>query len=247
MKNLKFVAVTGLLAFGAFCISQGESAKGAAPAYKVVEVKGGGSIAGTVKFEGAIPKPKMLKVNKDQKTCGHGQKESEQLVVNGESMGIKDVVVSLEGITEGKAPAEGAPALDQKGCVFIPHVLAVSAGSEVELLNSDNVMHNLHSWSIRNPAFNEGVSGNGSMTKKFELPELVKITCDVHKWMSSFVVVKENPYFAVSDENGMFKIDNIPAGTYKVEAWQEKLGKRKSDVTVKSGEETVVDFVFKKK
>ena len=85
------------------------------------------------------------------------------------------------------------------------------------------------------------------MTKKFDLPEVAKITCDVHKWMSSFVVVKANPYFAVTDENGRFRIENVPAGTYKIEAWQEKLGKKTSDIAVKSKEEAVVDFVLTKK
>jgi hypothetical protein len=88
-------------------------------------------------------------------------------------------------------------------------VVAVSSGASVDLLNSDNVMHNLHSWSIKNAGFNEGVSGGGKLTKKFDLPEVVKITCDVHKWMSSFVVVKGNPYFAVTDESGRFRIENV--------------------------------------
>ena len=108
-------------------------------------------------------------------------------------------------------------------------------------------MHNLHSWSIKNAGFNEGVSGGGKLTKKFELPEVVKITCDVHKWMSAFVIVKANPYFAVTDEAGRFKIDNVPAGSYKLEAWQEKLGKKTVDVVVKPKEDSSVDLVFAKK
>ena len=87
----------------------------------------------------------------------------------------------------------------------------------------------------------------GENDEKFDLAEIVKITCDVHKWMSSFVVVKANPYFAVTNETGQFKIENVPAGTYKIEAWQEKLGKKTSDVTIKSKEEVVVDFVLAKK
>jgi plastocyanin len=215
--------------------------------YKEVEVKDGGAIVGSVKFSGTIPKAKVLKIDKDEQTCGHDNKESEELVINGETTGVKNAVVALVDIAEGKKIDAATSVLDQKECVFIPHVLAVSAGASVDLLNSDNVMHNLHSWSIKNPAFNEGVSGGGKMTKKFELPEIVKITCDVHKWMSSFIIVKENPYFTVTDEKGNFRIDNVPAGKYTIEVWQEKVGKRKSEVTVKPKEDAVVDFDLAKK
>src|SRR3970040_1946821 len=98
-----------------------------------------------------------------------------------------------------------------------------------------------------NPAFNEGVSGGGKMTEKFDLSGIAKNTCDVHKWMRFFIVNKANPYFSVTNKNGQFKIENVPAGTYKIEAWQEKLGKKAGDVTVKSKEEVWVDFVLTKK
>jgi plastocyanin len=218
-----------------------------AQAYKEIDVKDGGVIVGIVKFDGDVPTAKILKVDKDEQTCGHENKLSEELVVNGESKGIKNVVVSLVDIASGKKADTTTVALDQKECLFSPHVVAVSSGASVDLLNSDNVMHNLHSWSIKNAGFNEGVSGGGKLTKKFDLPEVVKITCDVHKWMSSFVVVKGNPYFAVTDESGRFRIENVPAGSYKIEAWQEKLGKKTGEVSVKPKEETTVDFVYTKK
>ena len=253
LKSLRCLAITGGLALSVvssmvwvnnFAVAQ---EKGAASAYKEIDVTEGGAIAGTVKFDGDVPSVKILKVDKDEQTCGHENKASEEFVVNGESKGIRNVVVSLVDIAAGKKAEAVTASLDQKECLFTPHVLAISVGASVDLLNSDNVMHNLHSWSIRNPAFNEGVSGGGKMTKKFDLAEIVKITCDVHKWMSSFVVVKANPYFAVTNENGQFKIENVPAGKYKIEAWQEKLGKKTSDVAVKSKEEVVVDFVYAKK
>ncbi|GAB61126.1 conserved hypothetical protein [Candidatus Jettenia caeni] len=250
VKSLRLMIIGGLMFStmgGMLGINHATMAAEKAPAYQEVEVTDGGVIVGTVKFDGDIPAAKALKVDKDEQTCGHDNKQSEELVINGESKGIKNVVVSLVDIAAGKKAEVTTAVLDQKECLFIPHVLAVSVGSSVDLLNSDNVMHNLHSWSIKNPGFNEGVSGGGKMTKKFDIPEMVKITCDVHKWMSAFIVVKANPYFAVTDENGSFKIENIPAGSYKIEAWQEKLGKKTSDVAVKSKEEAVVDFAFTKK
>lgn len=247
VKSLRYVAFVGGLIFGVMGTVVWVNQVAIAEAYKEVDVKDGGGIVGIVKFDGDVPTAKVLKVDKDEQTCGHENKLSEELVINGESKGIKNVVVSLVDIASGKKADTTTVALDQKECLFSPHVLAVSVGASVDLLNSDNVMHNLHSWSIKNAGFNEGVSGGGKLTKKFDFPEVVKITCDVHKWMSSFVVVKGNPYFAVTDESGRFRIENVPAGTYKIEAWQEKLGKKTSDVTVKPKEETTVDFVYTKK
>lgn len=250
VKSLQIAIIGGFVCSvmnGVLGINPPAIAAGKAPVYNEVEVTDGGTIVGTVKFDGDIPAAKLLKIDKDEQTCGHDNKQSEELVINGESKGIKNVVVSLVDIAAGKKAEVTTAVLDQKECLFMPHVLAVPVGSSVDFLNSDNVMHNLHSWSIRNPGFNEGVSGGGKMAKKFDIPEIVKITCDVHKWMSAFVVVKPNPYFAVTDENGSFKIENVPAGSYKIEAWQEKLGKKTSDVAVKSKEEAVVDFAFAKK
>lgn len=244
MKSLRLGVILGGLSFSTLLINSVAIAEDKKiTAYKEIEVKDGGTIVGTVQFGGDIPAIKMLNVDKDEQTCGHEKKQAEELVVNGGSNGIKNVVVSLVDIAEGKKGEMKTVALDQKECTFNPHVLPVSSGTSVDLLNGDNVMHNLHSWSIKNAAFNEGVSGGGKMTKKFDIPEVVKITCDVHKWMSAYIVIKANPYFALTDENGHFKIENVPPGTYKIEAWQEKLGKKSSDVTVKSKEETVVDFI----
>ncbi len=252
VKSLQLMIISSVLMGtgvinGIMGISTKAMAAGKVPVYTEVEVSDGGTIAGTVTFDGDIPGIKILKVDKDEQTCGHDNRQSEELVINGDSKGIKNVVVSLVDIAAGKKADTTTEVLDQKECVFMPHVLAISAGSSVDLLNSDNIMHNLHSWSIKNPAFNEGVSGGGKLTKKFDIPEIVKITCDVHKWMSAFIVVNGNPYFAVTDENGKFKIEDVPAGSYKIEAWQEKLGKKKGDVVVKPKEEVVVDFAYAKK
>lgn len=247
VKSLRYVAFVGGLVFGLMSTAVWVNQAAIAQAYKELDVKDGGAIVGIVKFDGDVPTAKILKVDKDEQTCGHENKLSEELVVNGESRGIKNVVVSLVDIASGKKADITTVALDQKECLFSPHVLVVSAGASVDLLNSDNLMHNLHSWSIKNAGFNEGVSGGGKLTKKFDLPEVVKITCDVHKWMSAYIVVKGNPYFTVTDESGRFRIENVPAGSYKIEAWQEKLGKKTGDVTVKPKEETTVDFVYTKK
>jgi hypothetical protein len=108
-------------------------------------------------------------------------------------------------------------------------------------------MHNLHTWSIKNTAFNEGVAGGGKLPKTFEYPETIKITCDVHKWMSAWLIVQNNPYYAITDESGRFKLEGVPAGTYTVQAWQESLGKSTQEVTVSAGGEAKADFELTKK
>lgn len=217
--------------------------------YTEMEVTNGGTISGTVKLAGDVPATKMLKADKDQEACGHPEKPSEALIVSSDTKGIKSAVVSIENIEKGKKfnPPSSNPSLDQKECVFVPHLLAVPVGTTLEILNSDKVMHNTHSYAIKNAPFNEGVTGGGKLLKKFEFPELVPIKCDVHKWMTAFVVVKDNPYFAITDDNGNFKIDNVPPGTYKLQAWQEKLGKQVQDITVEAGKEAKVDFELKAK
>ena len=217
--------------------------------YTEIEVTNGGTITGTVTLDGDIPAPKMLKVDKDLETCGHHEMFSEELIISKDTKGIKNVIVSIEGIEKGKkfSPPSSNPALDQKECTYIPHVLAIPAGTTVDILNSDKVLHNVHSYAIKNSPFNEGVSTGGKLPKKFEFPELVPIKCDLHKWMSAFIVIKDNPYFVMTGDNGSFKIDNVPAGTYKLQAWQEKLGKQVQDVTIEAGKEVKVDFQLKPK
>ena len=216
-------------------------------AYKEGDVSNGGTITGTVKLIGDVPEAKTLKTDKDQKTCGHEGVKSEALIVSSGGA-IKNAVVTITKIPNGKKFDRSANVvIDQKGCVFSPHVSVVPAGSTIELLNSDDVMHNLHSWSMKNTAFNEGVAGGGKLPKKFEFAETIKITCDVHKWMTSWLIVQDNPYYALTDESGSFEIEGVPAGTYKLQAWQESLGKTTQDVTVKAGASTTADFELQKK
>ncbi len=215
-------------------------------AYEGGDVSNGGTITGTVKLVGDIPAAKTLRVDKDKATCGHDDLASEALIVSSDSA-LKNAVVSIVNISKGKKFEGGTPSLDQKGCVFIPHVSMIPQGSSIELLNSDDVMHNLHSWSMKNTAFNEGVAAHGNISKTFEFPETVKVTCDVHKWMTSWLIVQANPYYVLTDANGNYKLEGVPAGTYTVQAWQESLGKATQEVTVTAGGEVKADFGLEKK
>ncbi len=212
-----------------------------------VTAQGGGSIVGEVKFAGTPPAPKVVKVNKDNQACGD-EKKSEELVV-GADRGIQWAVVSLAG-AKGPAPKPAQKlTLDQKGCHFQPHVLLVPAGAEVDILNNDGVLHNIHTFATANPSINKAQPKfKKVMTEKFgEKPEIIKVQCDAHSWMMGWAVVMGHPYYAVTDASGAFKLDNVPPGKHTVEVWHESLGKMTKEVEVKAGAPTKVTFELAKK
>jgi len=207
-----------------------------------VSAQGGGSISGEVKFTGAAPAPKVVKVNKDNEVCGQEKKVAE--VVVGAGGGLSEALVSVAA--KGAKPVPAKPAvLDQKGCEFHPDVLVMSPG-EVKILNSDGVLHNIHTFSTANPPINKAQPKfKKEMVEKLEKPELVKVQCDAHSWMHGWIFVTENPT-AVTDGNGAFKLENVPPGKHKVEVVHPVLGKQTKEVEVKAGQDTKVAFELKK-
>ena len=203
--------------------------------------QGGGSIEAEVKYNGA-PQVDKIKVNKDTEKCGT-EAVVEKVVVGG-NKGLANAVVS---VPEAKgAPTAKKISVDQHGCKFIPHVAATTPG-EVEFKNSDDILHNLHTYSTANPSINKAQPKfKKVMSEKFEKPEIIKITCDVHSWMLGWIAVMPNPYFGVTDGNGVTKIENVPPGKYKVQAWHETLGKQEKEVEVKAGQTAKVAFEMKK-
>ncbi|HHT9118943.1 MAG TPA: hypothetical protein ACFYD3_00135 [Candidatus Hypogeohydataceae bacterium YC41] len=244
-----------------------------AQGYEVIEVTDGGTISGTVKLSGDIPSPEELNIDKDPEVCAkHMPRVSEKIIVDNPTKGVKNAVVYLTGVSKGKAftgpaaqatedekhghggageaPGKGYEeyALNQKECNFIPHVQVIPAGGSVELRNGDPLMHNLHSFSMKNSSFNESIPGDGKpVHKKFDYPEMIKVGCDVHKWMNAWIVVRDNPYYAVTKEDGSFSITDIPAGTYKLGIWheagnKEDLKKLTKDVTIEPKKEVKIDL-----
>jgi hypothetical protein len=203
--------------------------------------QGGGTIEATVTYAGA-PVVEKLKVNKDTEKCGT-ETQIEKVVVGG-NKGLANAVVSVPG-AKGAAPAKTKPVLDQHGCKFVPHVVVMTPG-EIEIKNSDDILHNIHTYSTANPSINKAQPKfKKTMTEKLEKPEVVKVTCDVHSWMLGWVAVTPGPA-AVTDKDGVAKIENVPAGKQKVEVWHETLGKQEKEVEVKAGQTTKVSFEMKK-
>ena len=149
-----------------------------------------------------------------------------------------DAVVYLVGV---KGPVVTKQAsVDQKSLVFVPHVTAVPVGSTVEFKNNDKVNHNIFSASPEKK-FNLGTYNPGmSKPVTFDKPGKINILCNVHSEMSAWVIVTENQYAAVSEHDGKFTISNVPAGTYKINAWSEKLKAQEASVTVVDGKTATV-------
>jgi plastocyanin len=242
MKSSTLAAAIGLAAL--------VNAAPQARAYEAITVTDGGSLSGTVKYTGTPPTPAKIEVTKDVEVCGKDSKEkTDPKLIVGSGGGIKDVAVVVKA-AKGKAlqvPAEPVT-FDQKGCEYAPHVLAFPAGSTIAVLNSDGVLHNVHVMGKENPEANRAQPKfQKKIDWKVEKPEWpIAVKCDAHPWMHAYWLSMDQPYYAVTDEAGTFKITDIPPGDYEVEIWQGELGKKTEKVTIKPKEDTKVDWSMTK-
>jgi plastocyanin len=195
------------------------------------------TLKGNVRYAGARVEKKTFPVTIDQYLCGK-EKEAGDLVLSSTN-GIRNVVVSLQGVPNGsKAPVNIATAkMDQKQCVFVPRVIIVPVGGTVEFLNSDRLLHNVRGGGKENPPFNRAQPHARTIAIGFKSPEVLRVDCDLHSWMRGWIVVAEHPFYAVTNEEGEFVFENVPPGKYKLQAWQEVLGRANQEVTV-AGEGT---------
>ncbi len=237
MKNMKIVLITTVVMVFAVT-AQGQ--------YKPGTVSGGGTISGMVLYTGTSPTLKAIKIEKDKKVCALHEKFKEELVVGGKG-GLKNVVVYIESIKTGKA-WEAKYTLDQNGCRFDPHVMIVGAGEKLSILNSDKILHNLHTYSTINKSINKAQPRfKKRISAKFAKAEFIKLRCDVHAWMSGWIVSAANPYYVVTDDGGNFSISDVPAGTYTLKYWHETLGEQSMEVTVTGGGTAKSDAKFSPK
>jgi plastocyanin len=206
----------------------------------------GETIKGTVRYAGAPVENKKLPVTIDQYVCGK-EKDAEELVLSSTN-GIRNAVVSLRLPPGVKAPPASAPVtMDQKQCAFVPRVVVVPVGGTVEFLNDDRLLHNVKSASKENPPFNRAQPHARSIAFTFKKPEILRIDCDLHSWMRGWVVVTESPFYAVTNDQGEFSLDNIPPGKYTLEVWQETLGTVTQEVVVRSKGAAAVTVTMPKK
>ncbi len=204
--------------------------------YRVVEVKDGGAITGVVRLAGSVPKQVVFETGKDPDWCGT-RKVSPRLVL-GANGGVANTVISLEGVMQGKGFARDKTyILDQRKCEYVPHILLLPLGADLDIVNSDAVLHNVHTYSPGKEArtvFNiaQPIKGFRFPVKggRFSEPGAYHATCDAgHPWMSAYVVVAEHPYYTVTDANGRFELQDIPTGTYTMRMWHEGVAVTKTE------------------
>lgn len=197
--------------------------------YEETAVVDGGSIRGIVRLADGPTPAEAFPVTKNTEVCGV-KKLSPRLRV-GENRGVQDAVVMIEGISRGKAmEGDTVPLLIQRDCEYHPHVQVVRGGEALEIVNDDPILHNVHGYeqrgerwrtvfNIAQPLKGQRVQVSG---RRFRAPGLVQATCDAgHAWMSAYVVVAEHPYYAVTDVNGEFSLDDVPPGSYTLRLWHE--------------------------
>jgi plastocyanin len=188
-------------------------------------------LSGTVLVKGAVPKPKKLDVAIDQYVCGT-EKDTGDLIVSSRKE-LSNAVVWIENPPGDAPPAkESKVEMDQKACVFIPRIVVVPAKGTVFFLNSDRLLHNIHATPSLNVEVNRTQPKNRSIPVTFAKPEIVRISCDLHPWMTAWVVVAAHPYYAITGEKGQFAFDNLPPGQYRLKVWHERLGTIETSATV---------------
>ncbi len=208
-----------------------------------------GSITGTITFEGKAPKMKPLRLDADPICVANNEiaPKKEWLILD-ENKGVKNVLVFVtEGLNIDYSPPEEPVVIDQKGCIYSPHVLGIMAGQQLDILNNDGTLHNIHALPKVNKEFNKAQPrSKKKLSVKFEKPEApFKVKCDVHPWMGAYIGVFDHPCFAVSGDDGTYIISDLKPGEYVIEAWHEKLGSQTANVTV-SDSAAHQNFTFKK-
>ncbi len=180
-----------------------------------------------------------------------GQSGQTNLASNTESVGIDAATATTIPSSSGQAAKKQVlvpVAIDQKGCRFVPHVAIVAERQPFKILNSDGILHNVHTYAKFNAPLNKAMQATvKEMDITFKRRERILVRCDIHNWMRAWIIVAEHPYYAVTGDDGVFQLRDVPVGTYTVDVWHETLGRQQKKVTVEANKEVKVEYVFKKK
>jgi len=214
----------------------------AAAEYAATDVTNGGTIKGKITYNGKPPAPKKIAITKDPKICGSSRDDDTfSIAPDG---GVKNVVVYLSDIKSGKKmDATAKPVLDQKGCHYEPHVQVVPVHSVLQVKSSDPILHNVHSFLKGSTVINFAMPPQPGLvlTKKLDKPGGEQLKCDVHNFMTGGIFVAENPYYALTGDDGTYEIKDVPPGTYEIATWHQAAGPLSGSVTVPAGGSATFD------
>ena len=207
------------------------------------------ALTGKIRFEGALPKLQPIAMRSDP-ACSkeHPGPVHAQDVLTGQDGALANVIVFIaEGIPNGNYDVpQNTVRLEQKGCLYEPHVLAMRAGQTLTIVNNDGTAHNIHPMPSNNREWNKAQAPGQVIEEKFAREEVsIPVKCNIHPWMHSYIAVFKHPYFAVTGADGSFRFPNLPPGQYTIKAWHEKLGTVTQQVKISSLDSNKVDFVFK--
>ncbi len=210
------------------------------PAARPVVPAGTGVVSGVVKFVGTPPAVNIIGGD-----CCPGSSPvlDESVIVNPDGT-MKNIVLFIKDGPNIAAPAPTDALLTQRNCQYVPHVIALRTGQNLVTTSHDPTLHNVHIQADLNPSENFSESQGATHTVVFQKPELVRIKCDVHPWMSAFAYVFDHPCFAVTGDDGRFEIPHLPAGSYTLVAWQEKLSTQEIHVNVSADHSTEVTIEY---
>jgi hypothetical protein len=214
-----------------------------------VGVSVAGSISGTITYDGRIPKLRPLDMQADPICISkHDKPVPNDMLLLGDGNTLANILVFVsEGLPEKEWPTPTEPAvLNQQACIYIPRVQGVMVNQPFKILNSDAILHNVHSLSEINKPFNMAMPADRTeAVEVFSKEECVfRIKCDIHPWMTAFVAVFPHPFHVVTGLDGTFEINDLPAGTYEIKAWHEKLGTMTMRVALAESDDKQADFKF---
>lgn len=225
-------------------------AAAAAAAFALSGAAGAATVNGTVTYDGKVPNLKPLAMDADPVCASkHKAPVPSQMLELGSGNTMGNILVRVvSGLPAGKTypPPKDPAVMDQNGCIYEPHVFAIQQGQSLKVLNSDGILHNVHALPKTNRPFNMAMPPNRKEADHLfdKAEDVFPIKCDVHPWMTAYTTIVEHPFFAVTKADGKFTISNLPAGTYEIEAWHEKLGKKTEKVTVGDNDTKSIEFKF---
>ena len=198
-------------------------------------------MAGTVRLvEGVELEPTRITNTTDPEICGEGQTLED--ILFSETRGIENVIVSVRGVPAVEAEPETL-VLDNVECRFEPHAAAITAGSTIEAHNSDAVLHTTHLYGPAEINISLPIEG-ASSSRTLDEPGMYVVKCDVHGWMQAFILVDAHPFHDVTDSDGRFRIEGLPAGKYTLELWHEKLGPLEREVRIDETTPTSIEMEY---